>query len=114
MNRAGLLLGMLLASEAGLLSTAPAGSAFAVFEPTPVQSQGAVSRLSGFSDEGTFIWYSNHQEQVGTVSFKWSSNGAYQNTFVQLLTGQKVTSETTITPDSEGRWSEISMKGPLI
>src|SRR5688572_10024338 len=113
MNRARLVLGMLLAGEAGLLSTAPAGSAFAVFEPTPVQSQGIGSRLSAFSDEGTFIWYSNNEEQLGTVSFKWSSTGAYQNTFVQTVTGQKLTNETTISPDSEGRWSGISMRGPL-
>jgi putative CocE/NonD family hydrolase len=113
MNRAGILLGMLLASAPGLLSTVPAGSALAVFQPTPVQSQGAGSRQSGFSDEGAFIFLSNNEEQLGTVSFKWSATGAYENTFVQTVTGQKLTNETTITPDSEGRWSAISMKAPL-
>src|SRR5579862_7200384 len=114
MSRTRILAGMLVISAAGLLAAAPARSEFTVFEPTPAQSEGAGSRLSGFSDEGTFIYYSNQQEQIGTASFKWSSSGAYENKFVQtVFDGQKVTSEMRVSPDSEGRWSEISIKSPL-
>jgi putative CocE/NonD family hydrolase len=113
MSRTRILAGLLVLSAAGLLAIAPGRSASTVFEAATAQSQGGGSRLSGFSDEGTFIAYSNNQDQVGTISFKWSSSGAYENKFVQTVTGQKVTTEMRITPDSEGRWSEISIKSPL-
>jgi putative CocE/NonD family hydrolase len=103
---------MVLAGGAGLRSAAPTGSVLPPFRQSSVQPQGTGS-LSGFSDEGTFVWYANNEEQLGTASFKWSSTGAYANTFVQTVMGQQVTNETTITPDSAGRWSEIAMKGPL-
>ncbi len=67
--------------------------------------------LAGFKDEGTFHLFVN-EERIGTMKFKWSSDGAFQNEAVLSMAGQSVTTVDTITVDAEGRWTRLEIKAP--
>jgi putative CocE/NonD family hydrolase len=72
-----------------LLAAAPAFS-----QPAP---------LSGFSDEGTFVFFVN-EERVVTHTFQWKTDGTFESKTVISVAGQTTESTLTITPDAEGRW----------
>jgi hypothetical protein len=75
--------------------------ALAVLAAAPAFSQPAP--LSGFSDEGTFVFFVN-EERVVTHTFQWKTDGTFESKTVTSVAGQTAESTLTITPDAEGRW----------
>jgi len=75
--------------------------AIAVMAAAPVRSQPAP--LSGFSDQGTFIFFVN-EERVVTHTFNWKTDGSFESKTVTSMAGQTAESTLSITPDAEGRW----------
>ncbi|HZU34273.1 MAG TPA: CocE/NonD family hydrolase [Gemmataceae bacterium] len=67
--------------------------------------------LSGFKDEGTFALYLN-EDRLATITFRWQTNGTYDNKCTLALAGQKVTTTLHITPDKDGRWVKLDIKSP--
>src|SRR5271157_3368394 len=59
--------------------------------------------LSGFSDEGTFVFLVN-EERVVTHTFQWKTDGTFESKTVTSVAGQTAESTLVITPDAEGRW----------
>ena len=81
--------------------------AIAVLAATPAFPQPAP--LSGFSDEGTFVFFVN-EERVVTHTFNWKTDGTFESKTVTSVAGQTAESTLTITPDAEGRWTAAVME----
>jgi len=67
--------------------------------------------LSGISDEGVFHMYVN-EDHVGTITFKWQTDGTFDNKLTLSMAGQSVTTTVKIVPDKDGRWASILMEAP--
>lgn len=81
--------------------------------PTPSQPSAAVpASLAGYSDEGTFALYRN-EDPLATITFKWQTDGTFENRLVLSMAGQSVTTTMKIVPNKEGRWQSITMETPL-
>lgn len=63
--------------------------------------------LSGFSDEGSFVFIQNG-ERVGTLIFHWKPDGTFENEAVF----PKARLTLSITPDAEGRWQTVEIVSP--
>jgi uncharacterized protein len=67
--------------------------------------------LLGFDDRGTF-WIYVEEERIGTVEFKWWSDGSYAGKTVLSVGGQDVTTSIRIASDSKGAWRRIVVNSP--
>ena len=67
--------------------------------------------LSGFKDEGVFFLYLN-EDRIATMKFQWQADGSFENQATISMAGQSVTTTYSIVPDKEGRWVNITSKGP--
>jgi hypothetical protein len=66
--------------------------------------------LAGFEDSGTFHLYKS-EERLVTIEFAWKKDGSFENKSALSLGGQTVRTSFTVTPDKNGRWEKIEVKG---
>jgi putative CocE/NonD family hydrolase len=72
----------------------------------PKPSDVRPAKLAGFSDSGKFHLY-KEEEILVRIDFTWKEDGHFVNKGVLELGGQKVESQTTITPGKDGSWTKI-------
>src|SRR5206468_5248096 len=67
--------------------------------------------MAGFTDEGTFAVYKD-EDRLATMTFKWHTDGTFNNKIVLSFGGQTVNSSLKITPDAHGCWTKIQIDSP--
>ncbi len=80
--------------------------------PEQKEAGGLPASLSGFSDEGQFTLYKN-ESPLATMSYRWLTDGSFEGEAKLSMAGQTVETKLKITPDSDGRWSSMSMETSL-
>ena len=94
---------------------------FALAIPTHLTAQSAkkvaaepvrVAKVSGFSDQATFLLYLNGT-LILTNSVAWKENGAFQSKGEGIAEGDKIQMATSLSSDAAGYWSEVSMEMPI-
>jgi putative CocE/NonD family hydrolase len=81
-------------------------------KPADTKPAALPASLSGFSDEGTFHLYKN-EDKLATITFKWQSDGSFENKSTMSMAGQTVKQSLSITPGKDGRFTKIAMETPL-
>src|SRR5262249_17356325 len=74
--------------------------------PDPKPEEVLPVKMSGFSDSGVFHLYKD-EDIVVRVTFLWKEDGHYESKSVLEIAGQKLSMDTTITPDAKGYWTKI-------
>jgi len=67
---------------------------------------GPPASLAGFEDEALFSLFVN-EEALGTMKSSWKKDGSFSAQSTITMAGQSRQASTKITPDAEGRWSQI-------
>jgi len=71
-----------------------------------------VAKVSGFSDRGAFLFYLNGS-LILTNFVAWKENGNFESKGEGIAEGDKIRMATTLSSDSAGYWSEVSMEMPI-
>ena len=71
-----------------------------------------VAKVSGFSDQATFLLYLNGT-LILTNSVVWKENGTFQSGGEGIADGDKIRMATSLSSDAAGYWSEVSMEMPI-
>jgi putative CocE/NonD family hydrolase len=74
-------------------------------------STGPPASLAGFEDEAVFSLFVN-EEALGTMKSSWKKDGSFSAQSTITMAGQSRQGSTKITPDAEGRWSQIVIEAP--
>ncbi len=83
----------------------------AVAAPAESPATGLPATLAGFEDEASFSFMQN-EERVGVLKSSWKRDGTFEGHATLTLAGQTLEINTKVTPDAEGRWTQIVVEAP--